>query len=1270
MEELRLQLSELYVAYFGRAPDADGLAYWAAEMDGGIMSYDDIAANWSSEQQEFTDIYGEDVSNDDFIAQVYQNVLGRVPDADGLAYWSGEMSSGTLTTKNMVQAVVAGAKASTGDANDALLLNNKAQAGVKVADSGINDIGFAQKAVAAVTKDASTLQIVKDLVDMAKESSAALAETLNTLTAVKELIDANASDATASAAVLANLAVVIENVAASNTSGAITDISSTLTAVTATVTAAKTDASFIANPETLATSIATDPTAVEENAADVVEEAATPTPPSSSSSSGGSSTPKTPTFMVKDTDGVITFGGTATGDISVAWADTVGDSLATFTRGGKTATADITATDKITVASGQTLADTAADLAGLKIDGAGTVNVTALEDTLDADLSGITADTVTAAMTGLVGEDAVPQFTGDLGNAALTLTGSADFLNGSPTIGADASFVINASSYISLSAANASSKTITGDGSLSLFTLASDTDTTNFASSLTITDIVTTSKDVSSFTNLSTIDGFNVHSGQTLTLSAAQAEGKSLSGEGSVTVKDIAADTNLSTITATGTLSATVTSTVDLTSANLTGLDTLSVTDEAETAITVTVTPEQYAALVGKVTLGANDRLVSTDTTIPTSTITSAAFDENTGTFTLTGTNFDTILETTEDATTDVKARLDWSKLSWDINGDDNSTTNVSFAASDITSAKVTNATTLTITLTSTKAAALLKTAGYGAAGTADTIDITAEFIRDMSHNAATTDALADAAITIIEDDTATTTTISAIDISADTGTSDSDFITKTASQTITATLSAELIAGDIVYGSVDNGSTWTNITDKVSGTAISWDGATLSGESAIVLKVSDAAGNDGATDTQAYTLDTTAPTVSAISVTSPTTINLTSNEASIAGIYTVSQTLIGSTATMVAGTPNTITVEEQETLGNPELPAEDNYTYLVVSDTAGNTSTPVNVVLGTSGDDAFNFYGTDETDIIFGFGGSDWFVSGAGNDTLYGGAGVDTFVFTSENFTKDDIINGGEADALNSIYITDAATIIDEDFTNVTDVGQISLTSGLTHSITLGTNASLAFTYTGVTNKLGIGIMNGETATSLTVDASAVTIGITVDNKPNSGDAGATVVTGGSGDDIFIFGTTGASTVHFAASATDNGMDKIYIAEAANNVTLDFSNFINVDANTVAVDFTSGLDLTSNNLGIVFNKATLSFDDIATSTAENKIAVSDNGKAVVFCADVTDTSTADTSWGIYYIEDTNTGTEAQTWEVTLVGQVYADGTGATATEIGTITFA
>lgn len=136
----------------------------------------------------------------------------------------------------------------------------------------------------------------------------------------------------------------------------------------------------------------------------------------------------------------------------------------------------------------------------------------------------------------------------------------------------------------------------------------------------------------------------------------------------------------------------------------------------------------------------------------------------------------------------------------------------------------------------------------------------------DGSHTVVVTDIdpagnTRNASLTFTRDTTAPTQTVSGTDISADTGSSASDFNTSSAAQTITGTLSAALAAGDTLYGSVDNGAHWTDITAKANGTAISWDGATLAGSDTIGFRVTDQAGNvGGTTGTQAYTLDTTAP--------------------------------------------------------------------------------------------------------------------------------------------------------------------------------------------------------------------------------------------------------------------------------------------------------------------------------------------------------------------------------------------------------------------------
>ena len=44
--------------------------------------------------EEFTDLYGHDLGDDEFIGALYHNVLERDADADGQAYWLGQLVGG------------------------------------------------------------------------------------------------------------------------------------------------------------------------------------------------------------------------------------------------------------------------------------------------------------------------------------------------------------------------------------------------------------------------------------------------------------------------------------------------------------------------------------------------------------------------------------------------------------------------------------------------------------------------------------------------------------------------------------------------------------------------------------------------------------------------------------------------------------------------------------------------------------------------------------------------------------------------------------------------------------------------------------------------------------------------------------------------------------------------------------------------------------------------------------------------------------------------
>lgn len=125
------------------------------------------------------------------------------------------------------------------------------------------------------------------------------------------------------------------------------------------------------------------------------------------------------------------------------------------------------------------------------------------------------------------------------------------------------------------------------------------------------------------------------------------------------------------------------------------------------------------------------------------------------------------------------------------------------------------------------------------------------------------------ATATLIVDTAAPTQTISNIAISSDTGTSSTDFITKTKTQNITATLNAELNAGEKLYYRVDTHANtpgienWIEATDKVSGVNVNIQGANLAKDTdtdpdtknKILFKVVDEAGNESTVEGKTYEL-------------------------------------------------------------------------------------------------------------------------------------------------------------------------------------------------------------------------------------------------------------------------------------------------------------------------------------------------------------------------------------------------------------------------------
>ncbi|PUE44384.1 hypothetical protein B9Z47_18225, partial [Limnohabitans sp. 2KL-1] len=106
-------------------------------------------------------------------------------------------------------------------------------------------------------------------------------------------------------------------------------------------------------------------------------------------------------------------------------------------------------------------------------------------------------------------------------------------------------------------------------------------------------------------------------------------------------------------------------------------------------------------------------------------------------------------------------------------------------------------------------------------------------------------------------DNLAPVTTVTSAALSSDTGTSNTDFITSVAAQTITGNLSANLATGEQVMVSLDNGLTWTVATATVGTSTWSLPGVTLLGTDTLQAKVVDTAGNGSTPYTKVYALVT-----------------------------------------------------------------------------------------------------------------------------------------------------------------------------------------------------------------------------------------------------------------------------------------------------------------------------------------------------------------------------------------------------------------------------
>jgi len=131
-------LAKVYVAYFNRAADAEGLYFWADKLAEGMDM--PTIASYFSQSAEAKALYPNTADTSAFVTAVYANVLGRTPDQAGFDFWTTNLNNGSMQPATFVLSIIGGAQGA-----DITYLSNKADLGVYFAAiKGMSDVSDAQ----------------------------------------------------------------------------------------------------------------------------------------------------------------------------------------------------------------------------------------------------------------------------------------------------------------------------------------------------------------------------------------------------------------------------------------------------------------------------------------------------------------------------------------------------------------------------------------------------------------------------------------------------------------------------------------------------------------------------------------------------------------------------------------------------------------------------------------------------------------------------------------------------------------------------------------------------------------------------------------------------------------------------------------------------------------------------------------------------------------------------------------------------------------------
>ena len=114
-------VQKIFIGYYQRPADPEGLLYWAAKLDaraGNLNEIIEAFGNSAESQALYGTITSSNISN--VVTNIYSTLFGRSPDTAGLNYYVNGFNSGQFTAATIMLNVLNGAQN-----EDLLSVNNK-----------------------------------------------------------------------------------------------------------------------------------------------------------------------------------------------------------------------------------------------------------------------------------------------------------------------------------------------------------------------------------------------------------------------------------------------------------------------------------------------------------------------------------------------------------------------------------------------------------------------------------------------------------------------------------------------------------------------------------------------------------------------------------------------------------------------------------------------------------------------------------------------------------------------------------------------------------------------------------------------------------------------------------------------------------------------------------------------------------------------------------------------------------------------------------------